>query len=199
MKATLIFLLLILSSVSISAQDRPNDFYVTKNKDTVLGSYVFVYGSKYDVFRNLKGQKIKIKPDSVLSYSIYLENTYRQKNDPYYYARTWINIRDTFYEIHYKDSGEVMILIVAGSSSFSGSGAAYGTPDSYFFEKKGRVSEIFLAAKFYKNAQLFFADCPSVVDLLDHIRNEKNKEKTHKAKLEDAAFIISRYNECMKH
>ena len=191
MKTTLFLLILILSIVSMSAQDKPNDFYVNKSKDTVFGTYVFIYGSKYDVLRNLKGEKIKLKPDSVLSYSIYLENTYRGKNDPYYYTHTWVNVNGAFYRVLYKEAGPVSIVLEEHSSL----GPAPSGGTTYYFERNDTLTR-FLT--FYSAAKKYLADCPAVIDLLDHVPNEKNKNKTHRATIDDAELIISKYNECVK-
>jgi hypothetical protein len=188
-------LLLHCAFLCVSAQDRPNDFYVNKQGDTTFGTYV--YGPKYDAFKTLKREKLKLKPDSIQSYSIYADNTNRRKGEPYYFARTWINIDNKFYEIYYRDSGMLSIVFssppptpTAGMSSMSGG-------NMYYFAKKGSITK-FYPPSFYAECQKDLADCPSVIDLLDHVPNEKNKEKTHKATFNDAEFIVSKYNECMR-
>ena len=195
MKANIVLLLLILISMSISAQDRPNDFYVSKRGDTVLGTYV--YGAKYDGFKNLKGEKIKLKPDSILSYSIFLENNNRSKNDPYFFTRTWINIRDSFYEAVYMETGPVGVVIQETRRYTDVLRIVPDHSDSYLFVRDGKMTK-FLSISFYSAAKKYLADCPTIIDLLEHVPNEKNRTKTHKATFEDVAFIISKYNECMK-
>lgn len=191
-KAFILFALFIAMSTILSGQDRPNDFYITKSGDTVLGSYYFVYGSKYDMFKTTAGEKIKLKPDSVLSYSIYLENTNRGKNDPYYYTRTWQNVKGVFYGVLYRSKGPVCILLKEWSSL----GPAPSGGTIYYFERNDSLTQFFT---FYSAAKKYLSDCPAVIDLLDHVPNQRNKEKTHKATIDDAEFIISKYNECVKH
>ena len=55
MKTIALLALFFAVGISLSAQeDRLNDFYVTKQRDTVFGTYI--YGIKYDAFKNLKGE-----------------------------------------------------------------------------------------------------------------------------------------------
>jgi len=187
---------------SLLAQyDRPNDFYVTKSGDTTFGTYV--YGAKYDGFKNMKGEKIKLKPDSTQSYSIYLENTYHKKNEPFYYTRDWVKIGDKFYEVYYRDSGLLSIVFSSPPPTpglgYTPSGGLNGAGGNiYYFSKNGILTK-FDPISFYAAAKKVLADCPSISDLLDNVPNGKNKEKMHKAKIDDAPFVISKYNECMKH
>ena len=173
--------------------DRPNDFYVTKSGDTIYGNYTPAFSSKVDIFKNLKGEKIKIKPDSIRTYSIYLENTNRMKGDPFYFSQSWLNIRDTFYEIIYKGTGPVSVLRFKQVKNVL---TTYGMPHEYF-ERNGILTAFSMSA-FYSECKKYMADCPSIVDLLDHVPNDKKSTKTHKAKLEDVEFVVSKYNECVK-
>ena len=184
-------------SLGLFAQyDRPNDFYVAKSGDTTFGTYI--YGIKYDGFKNLKGEKIKLRPDSIQSYSIYLENTYRKKSEPYYYTRDWINIEDKFYEVFYRDSGVLSIVFSSPPPTPTLGYLGYSGSNVYYFSKKGILTR-FDPAVFYTAAKKNLADCPSMLDMLDNVPNDKNKGKTHKATFSDAAFIISKYNQCVKH
>jgi hypothetical protein len=200
MKILATLILLLWGSVHLSAQShRPDDFYVKKNGDTIYGRYL--YGTrmgKYDTFRNSDRDKVQLKPDSIQSYSSYRENADLSRDDPnYYYIWNWINIKNGFYQIYYRDSNVVSIV----SQTIPGSGFTTGPTwdsDLFYIYKNGILSESFMPLKFYPVAKTFLADCPSILELLEHVPNEINKEKTHKATLKDAGFIISKYNECVK-
>ncbi len=190
------FILFSILSLHISAQysDKPKDFYVTKQGDTTYGTYIS--GMKYDGFKNLKGEKIKLKPDSIKYYSIYEYNSDRSD----YSTRSWISINDKFYEYYYKGYGKVSIVSTAGDG-FGPTPSWEIAPkyEIYYFLRADTLSHFFLPANFYKAAQSFLSDCPTISDYLDHAPNKYNKEKSHKATLEDAVFVIPKYNECMKH
>jgi|GEM_PF-3880077 len=196
----ILFAILILCHVyfDLSAQGiRPDDFYISKSGDTVRGK--FRPGgnfNEYDNFKTLKGEKIPLNPDSILSYSIYLDNFNLRTDDPhYFYTRDWISIQNGFYEVYYKDSSSVCILTQKGGGFGPSRGGKY---DVFFINRQGTLSKFFLATGFYNIAKTFLSDCPTISDILDQVPNEKNKTKTHKATLEDAAYIIKKYNECTK-
>ena len=203
-----LFTLFLLSAISLGsfAQGKipktPYDYYVTKQGDTVYGS-VF-WGLKNDGFKPLNGQRMKLKPDSVASYAFYLANNNRGPNDPFYFARTFINVENKFYEIEYTGDGPVRVLFrdasdITGLKNVMPSGMGMAAEDEvYYFERNGVLTK-FYASKFYAAAQKYFADCPSVVEFLDHVPNERKPEKTHKAGMHDLKLIMSKYTACVKH
>ncbi|MCW3128470.1 MAG: hypothetical protein JWO03_4128 [Bacteroidetes bacterium] len=200
---TSFFLFFILLTYSCMAQDDiPDDFFVTMGGDTVYGRYTYTVPfyyksgetvSKIDRFKTKDGKKISLNRDSISTYSIYLENTNRAKNDPHFYARTWIKIHDSFYELY---SGDSLLSIVMGIS-LRGSGTVGGEVTDYFFNKHGDLTP-FNPSSFYSTVQKYFADCPSMLSFIDHVPNKTNPSKTHKAGFNDAELILAKYKLCLK-
>jgi hypothetical protein len=186
------FIIALFLSSSAQYSDKPKDFYVTKHGDTTYGTYIS--GMKYDGFKSLNGEKTKLKPESIKFFSAYLYNS--DKSD--YSTQSWISIDNKFYEYIYKSSGKVSL--VSSEKSFgqiSSSGISW-INEVCFFLRADTLSSPFLPVEFYKAAKSFLIDCPDISSILDHAPKKYNKEKTHKATLDDATYIISKYNECMR-
>jgi hypothetical protein len=103
MKILFAILILVHFCLDLCSQDlRPYDFYINKGGDTIRGKFRAGGNfSEYDNFKTLKGEKVPMKPDSILSYSIYLDNFNLRTDDPhYFYTRDWISIQNSFYEVY---------------------------------------------------------------------------------------------------
>lgn len=194
----LLMVIILIICADLSAQShRPHDFYLNKVGDTIYGRYIPAEGVfRGEKFKPLNGDKIALTPDAVRSFTYYMENANLNRSDPnFYYSSSYISIGDSFYQVYFRDTGRISILSREGGIYiYNGSNTGV-----FYFYINGQLSEPFLPTAFYKNALVLLGDCPTIANLLDHVPNGKGKEKTHRATLQDAAFIIPKYNECMKH
>jgi hypothetical protein len=184
----------------------PNDFIVKHISDTI-------YGRIQMDMRDTNGVDHQIIPANVRTFTIYTSVT-GFSSKPKYFASTWVNINGKFYEILYKDDLGISLyrmqpgLYGNGNSSnvvympvnqniASGFDPSIQGPDIYYFGKKNVLTG-FKKKEFYDAAKDYFSDCKEVLQLVDSVPNSKNPTKTHKAKIDDAVFLLEKYNSCTK-
>ena len=193
MKTAYILALLSICSLHLLAQDLPADFYVTMHGDTVYGRCII--GGKYIVLQKPKGEKVKLKSDSIASYTIYTEFANWKLGDPAYHVATAVSIANQFYEVVGEGDGPVRVVFLINTMNHAPS--VYEKGGKYYFEKKGALTE-FQEESFYKDAQKYMADCPDVITFMSQVPNKGKAATTHKAKMGDLPLIVGKYNECAK-
>ena len=193
MKAVYVFFLFSICSLRLLAQDLPNDFYVTLHGDTVHGRCTI--GGKYVVLQKPKGEKIKLKPDSIASYTIYSDFANWKLGDPAYHVSTAVNVSNQFYELVSGSDGPVRVLFSIDVANHKP--GVYEKSGKYYFEKKGALTE-FQEESFYGDAKKYMSDCPDVISFMAQVPNKGKGTTTHKAKMSDLSLLVDKYNDCAK-
>lgn len=197
----LFIIFFILSSLGSFAHGKttkvPTDFYVTKQGDTVNGK-IFV-GLKNVFFTFPDKRKIKLHPDSVLSFSYYTGDASVPAKYVKNYINTVLSFEGRFFDIYYTGNGPVRILF-EDKVVISG-GGPMGIPmpvddDIYYFERKGVLTR-FHATGFRAAVMKYMADCPDMVEYLDNVPDSKKSDDTHLAKFSDASAVMDKYDKCI--
>ena len=193
---TIITLIFCTLGFSLFAQyDRPNDFYISKHGDTVYGK-IFV-GLKNISFTFPSGEKIKLHPDSVLSYAYYAGNVSVPASEGNNYYTTVLSLESKFFVIYYKGNGPVKILYEDGLNIAGGLTTLTPVEDDFYYFERNGVLTIFHATHFYTAALKYMVDCPDMAEYLDHVPTQKKGNKTHRAKFSDATSVLDKYNQCI--